>query len=344
MKNNPTKACFFIHNWRTLLLAYLVIEKLGYKQSECVAIAARGFCPICRQLGFANIFDIELYNFNIPYQYRQSMKMREELLQIAKNMKNFIRFCDILAIPHIRDPWMQLAVSVIPHKFICYIEEGCCFTRCQSSEYYKFTDLVMPDPGHYFYFANPGKSKYMVSNIPRFYGTLDNQDLVYNNVLLFDDISAKRCATKILKSLELDTKVFKAKSIIIIGTKDEASSPEYLNKTIKYAVELKGSGYNQVIYKPHPSWYSSIEETSLNRMHFVGNNSNLILLSKGYPLDILLFSDFIPNDTKFISENSSMLYGAFRLNYKAYKIPYYFTRDHLKDDLLSLKLEPIEII
>ncbi len=315
-----TSAVYFIHNWRTLLIALLIIRSRQsiYKTSETAYfIGARGFAKIISQLDLGPVFDIDPI-FNVPYSYLNSPspKNLQYLLSAGEAFSAFLGLKKyVLCIPHLVDPWMRFLTSISQITEVNFIEEGNKISARQrdSADSRHTPEILTPtinDDSLTSMFCqelvNPGLVRKST-----FYCTEDNHHVIMRKHL-FSDSEVRACVESLLtthpvlsRAVEIGSRLAAINTPLLLGAKTYLENELFTRMIYEaFNVSMQKSGF--LAYKPHPSCQIHYYRHSRNSLL----NNAVMLCPARYPIDLAIYVGAAP---MLIGDTSSVLITAKRL-------------------------------
>jgi len=316
------KHLFFVHNWRTFLIAELIIANslsLSNTPSEVFYVAARGFATILNKIGINSIFDLDPV-FEVPYSYLNSCSPHKErdLLRVYSMISDFLGSSGfILYIPHLADAWMRFIASHENIKGIHFIEEGNKYSASQQDSACSTSSkglLLAPtlfDKGLTTMFCqqihNPELLKGSI-----FFCTQDNahvrvKKIIYSDseiILCLNDLLRNN---RYLRSKNLIGQRLKRRKIpVLVGAKTYLDQTIF-SKMLKEALSCSNERASLLAYKPHPSCRHHYSRSSRDFLMAQG----IILCNSNLPIDLLIYTGSSPS---LIGDTSSFLVSARRLD------------------------------
>jgi len=311
---------FFIHNWRTLLIAQLV-ERLSPRLDKGVHttyfICARGFAPMISQLGLGPVFDIDPI-FNTPYSYLNAPSpiTLRYLLSAGESISRFLGMHNsVLFVPHLADPWMRFLTSLPQIIDVNFIEEGNKISANQIDSVHsqQASDVLSQtsvDDSLTCMFCQELTNPNLVKSSTLFC-TQDNNHVIFRKHV-FSDSEIKSCVKTLLASHPLlSNSVQIGARLSAIGTPLLLGAKTYLQQHIFIEMILEAfrspyPNFSSLAYKPHPSCHLHYSRHYRDKLL----NLSVILCPSKYPIDLAIFAGVVP---ALIGDTSSVMITAKRL-------------------------------
>ena len=315
-----TTPLFFVHNWRTLLIAQLIVRSNQsiFRTSETAYfVGARGFAPIISQLNLGPVFNVDPI-FNAPYSYLDSPSPNslQYLLSAGQAISSFLGLSKyILFIPHLADPWMRFLTSITQITAVHFIEEGNKISASQndSADSQQALGILSPtinDDSLTCMFRqeiiNPELVKRSI-----FFCTEDNSHVLVRKHL-FPDSEIRVCVEELLtahpflsKSVGIGMRLAAIDTPLLLGAKTYLKDQLFI-RMISEAFSVARQYSITLAYKPHPSCQSHYSQPCRD---YLLNNAVFLCPSR-YPIDLAIYVGAVPT---LIGDTSSVLITAKRL-------------------------------